>query len=100
MKDIDLIGRLRRVDTVLTEVRAAIVASLPAVEANGHDPGADFAPHNLIDPASGRMRFGVAEDTLRKWARETQDTAEAIGRLRGHRWELSIPRLRKRCGLG
>jgi hypothetical protein len=93
----------RQILAELVELRAEVAAtqvqlSLGSAEGVG-DGDDDFAPHLLIDPASGQTRFGVAQDTLRKWARETQGTAEAIGRLRGHRWELSISRLRKHCGL-
>jgi hypothetical protein len=66
---------------------------------NGQDTGDDFAEHLLIDPCAAQNRFQIPQDTLRKWARETTGTEQAIGTRRGGRWVLSIPRLRKRCGL-
>jgi hypothetical protein len=95
-----ILAKLDAIAALIAELRDEVAASLPPPVVQGNGLVDDFAPHLLIDPGAGRMRFGVAEDTLRKWARETQGTAEAIGRLRGHRWELSIPRVQKRCGLG
>jgi len=69
----------------LQAIRDLVVASMPtppATSGNGRDPdpGADFALHNLIDPASAQIRFAIPQDTLRKWARETAGTEQAVGR--------------------
>jgi hypothetical protein len=68
-----ILARLDAIMRELVELRSAVVASMPAPATSGNgldpDPGADFALHNLIDPASAQIRFAIPQNTLRKWAR-------------------------------
>ena len=47
-----------------------------------------------------RARFGIPADCLRRWARETRNTPDEIGRRKGGRWLVSIPRLQRRINGG
>lgn len=98
---LDAAAILERVDRALAELRAIrdeLAAAMPVT--NGADAASDFAEHQLIDVPSAQIRFSILEDTLRKWARETEGTPDAVGIRCGGRWQLSIPRLRRRCGCG
>jgi hypothetical protein len=95
----DIVARLDELLRQVAALRDEVAASVPPAAGNGLDAGDDFAEHHLIDPASGQTRFSVPQDTLRKWARESEGTEQAIGFRRGSRWLLSIPKVRKRIGL-
>ena len=93
---------LARLDAIMAELgalRTALVASLPGPAGNGADQADDFAPYRQIDVASAAQRFGLAQDRLRSWARETQGTEQAVAIRQGGRWVFSICRLQRRCGL-
>ncbi len=53
----------------------------------------DFAPGNLIELPVAAQRFETAKDKLRRWCRN-----DGIGVLRGGRWMVSVPRLRRHIG--
>ena len=53
----------------------------------------DFAPCNLIELPLAAQRFAIAKDKLRRWCR-----SDGLGVLRGGRWMVSIPRLRRHLG--
>ncbi|TBD37725.1 MULTISPECIES: hypothetical protein [Rhizobium] len=53
----------------------------------------DFAPGNLIELPVAAQRFEVSKDKLRRWCRN-----DGIGVLRGGRWMVSVPRLRRHIG--
>jgi hypothetical protein len=93
---------LERIDRCIREleaIRSELVASMPAPASNGTDGADDFAPYRQIDAASAAQRFGLAQDRLRSWARETQGTEQAVAIRQGGRWVFSICRLQRRCGL-
>ncbi|MBB4522272.1 MULTISPECIES: hypothetical protein [Rhizobium] len=53
----------------------------------------DFALGNLIELPLAAQRFEVSKDKLRRWCR-----TDGIGVLRGGRWMVSVPRLRRHIG--
>ena len=89
-----ILARLDAIMAELAELRAEVAASLPtpAAEGNGLD-AADLADGNLLDTHAAAARFGIPADCLRRWARETRNTpGDEIGRRKGGRWLVSIPR--------
>ena len=75
----------------LPELRAVVVASLPAPAAdergtyNLPTPGDDdLADSNLLDTTSAAERFNYPRNTLAKWCR-----TEGVGVRRGGRWLVS-----------
>jgi hypothetical protein len=99
----DLLARIDQIAALVAELRAELAGAEGSTIINADSAGdlaadGDFAEYNLIDPASAAVRFGLAQDTARKWCRETEGTGEAIGIRRGSRWRLSIPKLRRRLG--
>jgi hypothetical protein len=127
MADPDLIAALQRLDRALSElleVRAELAAHLgpdlgraPAPAADGpytartladlaaegvrsmHTP-TDLADGSLIDTTAAAARFGCPSDQLRRWARETAGTEQAIGARHGGRWLFSPARIRARLNGG
>jgi hypothetical protein len=79
----DILARLDAIMAELAELRAEVVASLPAPEGNGLDVD-DLAPENLLDTHAASARFGFPRDTIAKWCRE-----ECLGVKVGGRWLAS-----------
>jgi hypothetical protein len=95
-----LLARLDAALNEVAEVRRQVVELMPPAAANGAGTDTDdFAEYLQIDAASAQSRFSIPQDTLRAWARSTQNTEQAVAIRRGGRWVFSICRLRKRCGL-
>jgi hypothetical protein len=69
-----------------------IVPSNPAAD--------DLSDGNLLDVSSAQERFGLPADQLRRWARETAGTEQAIGVRRGGRWLVDPRRVRARLNGG
>jgi hypothetical protein len=87
----DLIERIDAAIRELQVVRAELASQLPAVAADRADGVDDLAPENLLDTCAAQERFGFPADTIRKWCR-----TEGLGVMRGGRWLVSTPRLRRR----
>src|SRR5262245_679832 len=90
----DLLERIDRIMAELAALRAAVAGEkgICTVDTLADD---DLAEANLLDTGSAAWRYGYPKDTLRKWCRE-----EDLGVMRGGRWLVSIPRLRRRLSGG
>ncbi|MGR9135662.1 hypothetical protein [Rhizobium leguminosarum] len=85
-----LIEAARRQLDGLLALRADMTGE-PGPERDADDD--DFAPCNLIELPLAAQRFEVSKDKLRRWCRN-----DGIGVLRGGRWMVSVPRLRRHIG--
>jgi hypothetical protein len=96
-----ILARLDAIMAELAELRAEVVASMPVSATEGNCLDADdLADGNLLDTHAAAARFGIPADCLRRWARETRNTAGAIGRRKGGRWLVSIQRVQRRINGG
>jgi hypothetical protein len=97
-REVEILLAIDEFAAALARFRAQVAALIPPAESNGLDD--DLADGNLLDTHAAAARFGLPADCLRRWARETRNTPGEIGRRKGGRWLVSIPRLQRRINGG
>jgi hypothetical protein len=98
----DLLARIDRIMAELQAIRDALAGNNAPAASTAHRETASYAPPAddladaaLIDTTSAQERFGYPRNTLAKWCRE-----DGLGVMRGGRWLVSVPRLRRRLNGG
>lgn len=89
--DDDAVALIDDIISAMQMLRARMASAEPEPELEAFID--DFAPCNLLELPLAAQRFEVNKSTLQRWCREN-----SLGVMRGGRWRVSIPRLKRRLG--